>query len=242
MARVLVAPPDSVTGREAAGRLARRIRADGHDAVMPDEDLLASVGDADAAVVILDGAGPGALVAAAAAALRKPVLAFVGPDAPRRLGSSLVTYQTGVEEADWWVALAPWYDTIRPFAGRVVRDLIPQLVREAGHEVAFHAAAADDRPRHLKQKVLAEAEELVGAQAGAEKEEVADLLEALEAFIRARGYDREALKRIKDAKRKQRGGFDRCWVVEATAPGADPAPDGKPDDEPARPPSEVFEV
>lgn len=223
MARILVAPPDSVTGRQAADRLAARLRSDGHEATRVGGDILSAIKEADAAAVILDGAGPGTLVAAAAAALRKPVIAFVGPDAPRHFQWPLVTYQPGIEESDWWVALAPWYETIRPFAGRVVRDLIPQLVRDAGHHVTFHAATPDDRPRHLKAKVLAEAEELVAAAAGEEKEEIADLLEALEAFIRARGYDREGLKRIKEAKRKQRGGFDRCWVVEeTTSHAADP--------------------
>jgi hypothetical protein len=43
---------------------------------------------------------------------------------------------------------------------------------------------------------------------------------ALEAFLRDRGYDRDELKAIKEAKRKRRGGFERCLVVEATPASA----------------------
>lgn len=258
MARIVVAAPDSVTGRGAAERLLQRLRDDGHEAERLGSDLITETGEADGTVCILDGgafAGTAHAAAACAAAQDRPVLALVGTDAPRRLDHDRITYHPGVEEADWWVALDDWYDQVRPFAGRVVRDLIPQLVREAGHDVRFRAATADERPHYLKQKVLAEAKELVAAGAGAEKEEVADLLEALEAFIRARSYDRESLKRVKQAKHKQRGGFERCWVVEATSgpstdsnppddddgPGEDAVRMPEQDDPPRRRP-EVYEV
>ncbi|HLF16559.1 MAG TPA: hypothetical protein VI796_03905, partial [Candidatus Thermoplasmatota archaeon] len=55
--------------------------------------------------------------------------------------------------------------------------------------------------------------------------------EALEAFLKARHADREELRRVKEAKRKRRGGFERGFVVESTLPGspsAAPAADTPP--------------
>jgi hypothetical protein len=44
-------------------------------------------------------------------------------------------------------------------------------------------------------------------------------LEALEALLVERGVPREDLKLVKEAKRRRRGGFERCFVVESVAGG-----------------------
>ena len=218
MARILVEAPDTVAGRDVQRRILDRLSADGHEGDAPGPDVLGALEDADAFVVILDGPDARCMAATAACAVaEKPVLALVGRDTPPPVESPWITWHPGTEVADWLVALPAFYGRVRPFAGRVVRDLVPRLVQEAGHEVRFRAAEPDERPRHLKQKILREARDLVQADRGAEAEEIADLLEALEALIRERGYDRESLKRIKQNKHRQRGGFERVWVVEAGA-------------------------
>lgn len=223
MARILVTGPATVTGRDAAARLVERMRADGHEAVqLPITDALDALRTTDAVVALLDGPVDeriGATIAYARAQ-HKPVLGLhaEGSEPSQLLRDMLADHHAGETVDDWIAALPGFYARVRPFAGRLVRDLIPQLVKDAGHDVTFRALSDAEKPRFLKEKILDEAQQLRNADAGAEKEEVADLLETLETLIRARGYDRDALRQVKDAKRKRRGGFDRCWVVEETAP------------------------
>ena len=40
-------------------------------------------------------------------------------------------------------------------------------------------------------------------------EELADLLEVMEAIVKAKGYPVEELYRVRDEKQKSRGGFDK---------------------------------
>lgn len=223
MARILVAgTTESLAGRGLAERVVARVRADGHDAALLGATPLPEVREADAVVALLDGpVPPPAAVGAAATAhaLGKPALALH----THPLGDAIATLFTQAHsvhgEDDFPQALAAFYAQVRPFAGRLVRDQVPRLVREAGHSVAFREAAGEERARFLKRKVAEEAAELLEAGPGEEREEVADLLEALEALLVERGVPREDLKLVKEAKRRRRGGFERCFVVESVAGG-----------------------
>lgn len=240
MARILVAgTTESLGGRALAERVAARIQADGHDAALLGATPLPEVREADAVVCLLDGpVPPPAAVAAAATAhaLGKPALALH----THPLGDAMATLFTqsaaAHDEADLHGPLTAFYAHVRPFAGRMVRDQVPRLVREAGHAVRFREAGPEERPRYLKRKVAEEAQELLAADAGQEREEVADLLEALEAFLLARGLSREDLRLVKEAKRRRRGGFERGFVVESTGPsGNAPEPAMEAADVPAWP-------
>jgi predicted house-cleaning noncanonical NTP pyrophosphatase (MazG superfamily) len=223
MARILVAgTTESLAGRSLAERIVARVQADGHDGALLGATPLPEVREADAVVALLDGpVPPPAAVGAAATAhaLGKPVLALH----THPLGDALATLFTQThavhDESDFTAALAAFYAQVRPFAGRLVRDQVPRLVREAGHSVAFREAAGEERARFLKRKVAEEAQELLEAGPGEEREEVADLLEALEALLVERGVAREDLKLVKEAKRRRRGAFERCFVVESVAGG-----------------------
>lgn len=223
MARILVAgTTESLAGRALAERIVARVKADGHDAAMLGATPLPEVREADAVVAVLDGpVPPPAAVGAAATAhaLGKPALALH----THPLGDAIATLFTQThsvhDEGDFTGALAAFYAQVRPYAGRLVRDQVPRLVREAGHSVAFREAVGEERTRFLKRKVAEEAQELLEAGPGEEREEVADLLEALEALLVERGVAREDLKLVKEAKRRRRGGFERCFVVESVAGG-----------------------
>lgn len=235
VARILVAGTDgTLAQRTMVDAVVQRLRHDGHDGVRfgdLGEGPVTAVRDCDAVVALLDDLGPGGATAIAfARAADKPCLGLASTDIPPILAELTHTVEAQDVEV-WWRALPGFYDEVRPFAGRVVRDRIPDLVKEAGHDVKFRRLEDDERPRFLKQKVANEAKELLAADMGDEKEEVADVLEALEAFIRSRGFDRDELRRVKDAKRKRRGGFERCFIVEATNP--EPAPQGAAPQDPA---------
>lgn len=224
MARILVAgTTESMAGRAFAERVVARVRQDGHDGALLGATPLPEVREADAVVALLDGAvpPPAAVGAAATAhALGKPALALH----THPLGDAFATLFTQAhamhDEGDVPAALAAFYAQVRPFAGRLVRDQVPRLVREAGHAVAFREAAGEERARFLKRKVAEEAQELLEAGPGEEREEAADLLEALEALLVERGVARDDLKLVKEAKRRRRGGFERCFVVESVAGGS----------------------
>ncbi len=211
---------DAVAARDQLRRIVDKIRSDGHDAFLfgtQGESPTDAVKDSDGVVAVVDHCNADTAAAIAFSnAHNKPALALATAGGPR-LVAELATLKTGDSEEAWFEALPAFYEAVRPFAGRVVRDRIPQLVKEAGHHVAFREVQDDEKSRFLKQKVANEARELLHADLGKEKEEIADVLEALEALIRSRNFERDDLRRVKEAKRKRRGGFDRVYVVESTA-------------------------
>lgn len=219
MARLLVATDlTSLAQRAIAHRLAETAVSHGHEAIVVTDAPLAACKEADAVIALIDGSDPGGMpvaVAATAHALGLPTLALHTHALPEALASLFTQAQAVTREEDLAAALPAFYAQVRPFAGKLVRDQVPRLVREAGHQVQFREAAPDERARYLKRKVADEAAELLAADPGQEREEVADLLEALETLLRVRGYDRDDLKLVKEAKRKRRGGFERFLIVES---------------------------
>ncbi len=240
MARILVTGAhETLAERRLVAAITQRMRRDGHDAVQfaDEADPVAEARDTDAVVAVLDKAPTEAIALVAYAhAAGKPVLGFAtkGVAVPPFL-AGLAQVVNADDEAVWLGALPAFYDKVRPFAGRLVRDRIPDLVKEAGHEVKFRQLTAEEKPRFLKQKIATEAKELLEADVGREKEEVSDLLEAMEAFITARGLERDDLRRVKEHKRKQRGGFERCFVVESTSGSDSPSPEAGPQATPSAP-------
>ncbi len=234
MTRFLVDGPDTVAGRAATDAIIEHLEGNGHVASHVDDetDLLQALRGADAVIALLEGEAPataGALLAYASTQ-HKPTLGLVraGHNPNRVIRGLLTSTAEGDRMDDWLAALPSFIETVRPFAGRLVRDFIPDLVKEAGHQVTFRPLSDEEKPRFLKEKVLAEAAQLRDADTGNEKEEIADVLETLETLIRARGYDRDSLKQVKDAKRKRRGGFEKGWVVEETQTAANQARPSEP--------------
>lgn len=220
MASILVQSAPDLQSTAIRDALIEQIKDDGHEANVI-QDFQADLSACDALIVLADRAdGPTGAAAGFALASKKPVLALHSDVLPAAFTGAESGKATDVE--GWFQLLPTFYETVRPFAGRLVRDLIPQLVKDAGHNVTFRALDKEDKPNFLKQKVLDEAMELLHADLGQETEEVGDVLEALEALIRVRDYGRENLRRVKEGKKKRRGGFERCWVVEATTPGKEP--------------------
>jgi predicted house-cleaning noncanonical NTP pyrophosphatase (MazG superfamily) len=229
VARLLVAGDrQHVAARGLLTKLVAQLRQDGHDAGQFDGDPAKEIRGADGVVAVLDHADADtAAIIAFAAANEKPVFGLTSGGAPPAL-KAFCTLHLADDEAGLLAGLPAFYEQVKPFAGRVVRDRIPSLVKEAGHKVSFRELGDDEKPRFLKQKIANEARELLRADLGKEKEEIADILEALEAFIKSRGYDRDDLKRVKEAKKKRRGAFDKVFVVESTTPTEAAAPEPEP--------------
>ncbi|HLF16867.1 MAG TPA: hypothetical protein VI796_05485, partial [Candidatus Thermoplasmatota archaeon] len=133
MARILVAGSNtSLAARQAVAGLVERLRADGHDAdTVPTGRPLDVLEDADALVALLDGPVPDAEATALlgyAHALGKPTLGLRGSLLPPALGPFLTLERELRGEADLDAVLPAFYDRVRPFAGRLVRDQVPDLV------------------------------------------------------------------------------------------------------------------
>ena len=97
--------------------------------------------------------------------------------------------------------------------GKLVRDLIPDLIERSGRKPQVRLLAEAEYIEALHQKLLEEAEELRTADDGSRLEEAADVYEVLLAIARTLNVDMSAIAAAADAKRVERGGFERrLWL------------------------------
>lgn len=91
---------------------------------------------------------------------------------------------------------------------KLVRDKIPEYIKEKGEDVVFHIADDKEYWEKLLEKVL---EEFKISQS---IEELADLLEVLEAIAKYKGFDTKKLEDIKNKKAKEKGRFDKRLILD----------------------------
>lgn len=91
------------------------------------------------------------------------------------------------------------------YVSKLVRDRIPDLIRKSGREPEITHVKGEDMKIALKDKLVEEALELRDTERV--EEELADVLEVVDAIIRQYGIDREHLESIKKKKLDLRGGF-----------------------------------
>ena len=87
---------------------------------------------------------------------------------------------------------------------KLVRDKIPEIIAATGKTCRTETLCQADYIRALDKKL---GEELAEYQESQSLEELADLLEVMQAVVAARGYSWEELCRIQTEKRAARGGF-----------------------------------
>ena len=88
--------------------------------------------------------------------------------------------------------------------GKLVRDKIPQIIKDAGKTPIIEILSDKDYLKELDKKLN---EEVAEYQADKSIEEMADILEVLFAICEARGYSVEQLMQVKSKKQEERGGF-----------------------------------
>lgn len=93
---------------------------------------------------------------------------------------------------------------------KLVRDRIPEIIEGTGQRCEIRVLSDEDCIRKLDEKLN---EELAEYQESKAIEELADLLEVIEATARMRGCSWEALLDIKEQKRQKRGGFDKKLLL-----------------------------
>lgn len=101
---------------------------------------------------------------------------------------------------------------------KLVRDGIPQIIRESGAEPHVRVLPPDDFITAAIDKIVEEAVELKSAQGDDRLHELADLWEVLSSVAIAMGWTMSDVEAAADVKRSTRGGFEeRIWLV-ATNP------------------------
>ena len=89
---------------------------------------------------------------------------------------------------------------------KLVRDRIPEIIEASGKTCSWETLSDADYLRLLDEKLN---EELAEYQESKSLEELADLLEVMQAVVRARGWTMEELERVRADKATERGGFEK---------------------------------
>lgn len=102
---------------------------------------------------------------------------------------------------------------------KLVRDKIPEKIRSSGMHPVFHVerndAFYDD---HLKDKLQEEVTEYLASDS---LEELADVLEVIDAMIAFKGIDRDELQRVKAEKTTRVGAFRDRIILDNVAKSLD---------------------
>ena len=89
---------------------------------------------------------------------------------------------------------------------KLVRDLIPDIIEASGNECRTRILSNEEYLKMLDAKLD---EELAEYHKDQNIEELADLLELIQAATIARGYTLDELESVRAEKAKKRGGFEK---------------------------------
>ncbi|WP_405812461.1 nucleoside triphosphate pyrophosphohydrolase [Streptomyces sp. NBC_01520] len=98
--------------------------------------------------------------------------------------------------------------------GKLVRDRIPEIIRRNGEEPVSYVADASEYRQRLRDKLSEETDEFLQADGEVAKEELADVLEVVQALARNLGMTLDDLERLRASKAAERGGFENriIWM------------------------------
>ena len=97
----------------------------------------------------------------------------------------------------------------RTHYNKLVRDLIPQIIRDSGRAYAVETMNEASFRVALLEKLVEEAQEAVMADPDELLKELADVAEVLDAILLAHDIPQEALAAKRQARRAERGGFQK---------------------------------
>ena len=99
---------------------------------------------------------------------------------------------------------------------KLVRDFIPNIIEADGKSCIYETLSDEDYIYLLDQKLN---EELAEYQESKSLEELADLLEVIQAVVKARGWALEELEQVRAAKAAKRGGFEKMILLKEVSEG-----------------------
>jgi predicted house-cleaning noncanonical NTP pyrophosphatase (MazG superfamily) len=100
---------------------------------------------------------------------------------------------------------------------KLVRDKIPEIIRDSGAEPVTWVAGAAEYRGLLRAKLVEEVDEFLASE---DPNELADVLEVLLALANDLGVDRDHLEMLRASKAFERGGFADRIVWSGKAPAA----------------------
>lgn len=95
---------------------------------------------------------------------------------------------------------------------KLVRDGIPEIIKENGEDPVFSIAEGEEYTERLIEKLFEEAAEFKDAR---NPEEMADLVEVMNALMLHFGFNPREVDYIRKLKRLRRGGFEKGIVLES---------------------------
>lgn len=96
---------------------------------------------------------------------------------------------------------------------KLVRDKIPQIIKGRGFNPVTHIANDNEYWQGLKNKLQEEIEEFLEDDGNIE--EIADIMEVLDAIFSFKNIDRENIEKIRIKKSKEKGAFQKKIILES---------------------------
>ncbi|SHJ74056.1 Predicted house-cleaning noncanonical NTP pyrophosphatase, all-alpha NTP-PPase (MazG) superfamily [Clostridium amylolyticum] len=93
---------------------------------------------------------------------------------------------------------------------KLVRDKIPEIIKEAGKTCNIRYADEKEQLKLLEEKLQEEVSEYIEAK---NLEELADIMEVLFGLAKNLGFCEEDLLKCREDKRSKRGGFEEGVVL-----------------------------
>jgi predicted house-cleaning noncanonical NTP pyrophosphatase (MazG superfamily) len=94
---------------------------------------------------------------------------------------------------------------------KLVRDRIPDIIREKGKTPYVHTAVGSELERALWEKLD---EEVAEFQESKDPSEIADVLEVVYAISAFYGIDVHAVEELRKKKKEERGGFEKGIILD----------------------------
>ncbi|MBV6682576.1 nucleoside triphosphate pyrophosphohydrolase [Bacillus sp. JRC01] len=103
-----------------------------------------------------------------------------------------------------------------PTYNKLVRDKIPQIIKDSGEQPITKILGEEDYIKYLKEKSYEELDEYCSAETNEEAvEELADLLEIMHALAKHNGSSIEEVEVVRKEKATKRGGFqEKIFLIE----------------------------
>ena len=97
---------------------------------------------------------------------------------------------------------------------KLIRDKIPQIAKSNGSDIDFRVADSSEYWEFLKRKLKEECNEYLESE---ELEELADILEVIDAIVFHKSIDLNQLQALKFKKHKKRGGFKKRFIMKGVS-------------------------